>query len=138
MLRNLLLISLVHFGKAEQISKVYKRKLADNISLETVKLLDFHDENVIESLAKSVVQTESDELVEQILYLLSDSNIFTNRTKLRTELKKMIKDPKYKKIASLEGYRWSGHLKTHLLNTPHFIYSKQYMSMYQTCTHVYT
>ena len=93
---NILLLSLVQIGIGEQLAEVHRRKIDNNVSLETVKVLDFHDENVIDNLAKSVVDTESDKLVEQILHMLSNSKIATSNKKLRTELKKMILDPKYK------------------------------------------
>ena len=93
---NILLLSMVKIGTGEQLTEVHRRKLANDVSLETVKVLDFHDENVIDNLAKSVIETESDKLVGQILHMLSDSNVATSNKKLRTELKKMILDPRYK------------------------------------------
>ena len=56
----------------EQVATVHKRESAINVIVETVKLLDFHDETVIDNLVKSVVKTEAEEVVEQVLHMLSD------------------------------------------------------------------
>ena len=92
---TILLLSLVNTGLAEQ--EVHKRRLANNIAVETVKLLDFHDVTVIDNLVKSVVETESEELVGQIMHMLSDPAMAGSNKKLRAGLKKMVQDPKHLK-----------------------------------------
>jgi hypothetical protein len=81
----------------EQAASVRKREPSNNIAVETVALLDFDDETVIDNLVKSVVETEAEELTEQILNMLSDSEMSKSTNKLRVGLKKMLQDPQYLK-----------------------------------------
>ena len=74
----------------EQVATVRKRESAINVTVETVKLLDFHDETVIDNLVKSVVETEAEELVDQILHMLSDPDMSKSTKKMREGLKKII------------------------------------------------
>ena len=97
---KLLIISVVQvifITCQEQVATVHKRESAINVTVETVKLLDFHDETVIDNLVKSVVETEAEELVEQILHMLSDPDMSKSTKKMREGLKKIIRDPQYQK-----------------------------------------
>ena len=79
----------------EQVATVRRRESAINVTGETVKLLDFHGETVIDNLVKSVVKTEAEEVVEQVLHMLSDPDMSRSTKKLREGLKKMLQDPQY-------------------------------------------
>ena len=76
---------------------VRKRESSNNIAVETVKLFDFDDEAVIDKLVQSVMEMEAEELVQDILNLLSDSEMSTNTRKLRAGLKQLLKDPQHLK-----------------------------------------
>ena len=95
---KLLLISLVQvvfITCQEQVTSVRRREPAKNVTVETVKLLDFHD--VIDNLVKSVVKAEAEERVEQVLHMLSDPEMSKSTKKLREGLKKMLQDPQHLK-----------------------------------------
>ena len=90
-------VQVVFITCQEQVTSLRRRESAINVTVETVKLLDFHDETVIDSLVKSVVETEAEELVEQILHMLSDPDMSKSKKKLREGLKKTIRNPQYQK-----------------------------------------
>ena len=63
------IVQVIFITCQEQVATVRERESAINVNIETVKLLDFHDDTVIDNLVKSVVETEAEELVEQILHM---------------------------------------------------------------------
>ena len=87
----LVLVSLVSGFK---VAAGPKREL-NEIFVETLKMLEFEDEDVIDNLAKSVVESKAEELLEQILDMLSDSEMSKSTKKLREGLKKMLSDPQF-------------------------------------------
>ena len=90
-------VQVVFITCQEQVTSLRRRDSAINVMVETVKLLDFHDETVIDNLVKSVVKAEAEEVVEQVLHMLSDPDMSRSTKKLREGLKKMLRDPQYLK-----------------------------------------
>ena len=84
----------VTLGSGFKVAAGPKREL-NEISVETVKMLDFEDEAVIDNIAKAVVETKSEEVLEHILNMLSDTEMSKSIKKLRQGLKKMFFDPQF-------------------------------------------
>merc|ERR1712106_418969 len=70
---------------------VHKRLPQNGIAIATVQQLDFEDEFVIDNLVRAVEATETEKMVEQILSLLSDSEMSSNASNLKNGLRKMLR-----------------------------------------------
>ena len=75
----------------EKISSVHKRVPRNGISIATLQQLDFEDEFVIDNLVRAVEDTETEKMVEQMLILLSDSEMSSDTNKLKNGLRKMLR-----------------------------------------------
>merc|ERR1712106_1007028 len=75
----------------EKISSVRKKVPRNGISIATLQQLDFEDEFVIDNLVRAVEDTETEKMVEQMLILLSDSEMSSDTNKLKNGLRKMLR-----------------------------------------------
>jgi len=79
----------------DQVTSVRKREVSNNIDVETVKLLDFADEMVVNSLVRAVINAEAEDILEEVLNILSNSETSSSTRRLRKELKQLLQDPRF-------------------------------------------
>merc|ERR1711936_493280 len=86
-----------HFSSNSGPLKMWYIFLLILLSQGTFLLCDFDDEMAVEKLVKSVVEMEAEDLIEEILSLLSNSDLSSNKARLRNGLKNLLKNPQYQK-----------------------------------------